>query len=394
MTDDARHWVWTRSRTTGNARLVLLAIADKVPDTACVTRISTDDLCSQLNASLPEVQSAVSSAIKSGELVEIEPATAALPAKYWMPLAANYQQPSPRDRPVPRKREGSMGYQLRRDLRLALGPDIKGLQRAVALEIADDANDNTRESLVTVEVLAQWTAAGSTDVIRTMLKRLSAAGWEFRVPIGKGKDGRLIFAVPGVRTTFRVPEFTVEGVTVVPPKEEPTFPHGVTVVPPRGAEGGTTVPSEGTVVPSQGTHVPPFPSPPHSPHVDTKDSPGAEQHLEAFGAFWLTYPKKKAREEAKRAWIAAINRGAKPEHIVKAAQAYARERAQQDPKFTKYPATWLNKGCYDDEPDPVPSGLPQLRSINGTNGQTLTGTDAKVAGWFAISQQLAQGDPA
>lgn len=79
--------------------------------------------------------------------------------------------------------------------------------------------------------------------------------------------------------------------------------------------------------------------------------PEPEHHLEAFGAFWLTYPKKKAREEAKKAWIAAIERGADPQRVVTAAKAYAHERASEEPKYTKYPATWLNKGCYDDEPD-------------------------------------------
>jgi len=87
------------------------------------------------------------------------------------------------------------------------------------------------------------------------------------------------------------------------------------------------------------------------------------QYLDQFGAFWLTYPKKKAREEAKKAWIAAIERGADPQHIVAASTTYARERAGEDPKYTKYPATWLNKGCYDDEPDPV--GRPQLRAVSG-----------------------------
>lgn len=98
--------------------------------------------------------------------------------------------------------------------------------------------------------------------------------------------------------------------------------------------------------------------------VQTKSgSEKTEQHLRAFGAFWTNYPKKKAREEAKKAWIAAIERGAEPQHIVDAAQAYARERFGQEPKYTKYPATWLNKGCYDDEPDPQPG--PQLRAVAG-----------------------------
>jgi hypothetical protein len=49
--------------------------------------------------------------------------------------------------------------------------------------------------------------------------------------------------------------------------------------------------------------------------------------------------------------------------MVDRAQAYARERAGEDPTFTKYPATWLNKGCYDDEPDQP--ARPQLRAVAG-----------------------------
>ena len=121
----------------------------------------------------------------------------------------------------------------------------------------------------------------------------------------------------------------------------------------------------------------PYPSDPSDPSRGSKSSPAAgsssskqaaaktEPHLDAFGAFWFSYPKKKAREEAKKAWIAAIERGADPARIVAAATAYAHERKGQDPQYTKYPATWLNKGCYDDEPDPAappatnPNGIPQ-----------------------------------
>jgi len=85
-----------------------------------------------------------------------------------------------------------------------------------------------------------------------------------------------------------------------------------------------------------------------------------DHHLKAFGAFWSNYPKKRDREEAKKAWIAAIERGVEPKHMVDAAQAYARERAGKDPQYTKYPANWLNKGCYDDEPD-----RPPLRAVSG-----------------------------
>jgi len=95
------------------------------------------------------------------------------------------------------------------------------------------------------------------------------------------------------------------------------------------------------------------------------DEPTGDLHLEAFGAFWLTYPKRKAKEEARKAWIAAIKRGADPKQIVAAAKDYAHERKDQDAKYTKYPATWLNKGCYDDEPDPqpAPGSRPKLRAV-------------------------------
>jgi hypothetical protein len=258
---------------------------------------------------------------------------------------------------------------------------VTGLQRAVALEIADDANEETRKSWAALEDLARWTGAKDTSVVRNALKRLAAAGWEFRIPIGKGKDGRALYAVPGVRMTFLVPPF--EGVAVAPPfgpEGEQGLPLGGAGATPSGAKGGAGAHSEGAVAPSEGAVATPFSSYPSAPSTDKDSSPSAakpkkptapkaDHHLEAFGAFWLVYPKKRAREEAKKAWCQAIERGADPQRIVDAATSYARERASEDPKYTKYPATWLNKGCYDDEPD-VPSGQrPPLRAVAGGNSQ-------------------------
>ncbi|MFE1192885.1 hypothetical protein ACFW6E_08800 [Streptomyces olivaceoviridis] len=140
---------------------------------------------------------------------------------------------------------------------------------------------------------------------------------------------------------------------------------------------GTSVPAGQMTIPAAHTDVP-LSDVPHAGTSREEDgetntgkktfsslrsTPTEDHHLEAFGAFWTVYPKKRAREEARKAWIAAIERGADPQHIVTAAQAYARERFNQDPKYTKYPATWLNKGCYDDEPDPQPG--PHLRAVSG-----------------------------
>ncbi|WP_159393727.1 hypothetical protein [Streptomyces albus] len=162
-----------------------------------------------------------------------------------------------------------MGSELRRQLREALGPHIKGLQRAVALEIADDARwddawnfspENGRRSKARLSDLVRWTAAKDERAVREMLRRLAAAGWEFRIPIGKGKDGRPLYAVPGTAMQFRVPDFV--GPTVVGPTEQ-----GPTVVGPTGDEGPTVV-AQGPTVVAQGPTVvgPPSLSSPTSPN--------------------------------------------------------------------------------------------------------------------------------
>lgn len=172
-----------------------------------------------------------------------------------------------------------MGYELRRQLREALGPDITGLQRAVALEIADDANERTRRSWAALEDLARWTGAKDGSVVRNALKRLAAAGWEFRVPIGKGKDGRALYAVPGTRMTFLVPHF--EGGARATPygdKGERGLPVGGAGATPQTPQGGATAPSEGAVAPSEGAVAPPFSSDSSDPSkkLASQQPPAAE----------------------------------------------------------------------------------------------------------------------
>lgn len=196
-----------------------------------------------------------------------------------------------------------MGSELRRQLREALGPDIKGLQRAVALELADDARWDDewnydavkgRRSKARLSDLVRWTAAKDELSVREMLRRLSVAGWEFRLPIGKGKDGRLLYAVPGVAMQFRVPDFDVpavegfsnEGVATAGPEQGPTTvgpidptsvgpsDQGPTVV----GEGPTTV-GEGPTVVGEGPTVVGSPSL-VSPCSSRKESPSTSSVAE------------------------------------------------------------------------------------------------------------------
>jgi hypothetical protein len=90
-----------------------------------------------------------------------------------------------------------------------------------------------------------------------------------------------------------------------------------------------------------------------------------DSHLEAFGAFWVNYPKKLDMGKAKAEWIKAVGRGVEPARIVSAAQAYARAKAGTEQQFISYPANWLRNERYHDEyaPTPEPNGRPQLRAV-------------------------------
>ncbi len=86
------HWVWNRSRTKGNVRLVMLAVADKAPGADCATHIGMTELIQRLNASRSTVQVALDKALASGELCELEPARGSRPARYQLPLAVGHSQ--------------------------------------------------------------------------------------------------------------------------------------------------------------------------------------------------------------------------------------------------------------------------------------------------------------
>lgn len=70
--------------------------------------------------------------------------------------------------------------------------------------------------------------------------------------------------------------------------------------------------------------------------------------MDKFGEVWLLYPRSVQQEKAKRAWRAAMERGADPQHIVDRTVEYARSREDEDENYTPYLATWLDAGSYDD----------------------------------------------
>ena len=126
------------------------------------------------------------------------------------------------------------------------------------------------------------------------------------------------------------------------------------------ADGVTSTSQEGR----RGRH----PNQKDEPRAEPKDSYGArsstraaagdeerDYHWPAFAEFWVCYPRPMKPEKTKQAWRDALDRGADPDHIVKAAKAYAYARQGEDPQYTPYSATWLNDGSYDDPIESAPA---------------------------------------
>lgn len=108
----------------------------------------------------------------------------------------------------------------------------------------------------------------------------------------------------------------------------------------KGAEYGS---KGGRPPKATGENKPPLKPPPSSsasssPSASTK---GLNGHANDFNEFWQAYPLHIGRPKAEQAFAKALER-ADVSLIVAGARHYANTRKDQDKKFTKHPATWLN----------------------------------------------------
>ena len=351
-----------------------------------------------------------------------------------------------------------MSSELRRQLRVALGPAITGLQRAVALEIADDArwDDNWdydavkgRRSRAKLSELALWTGAKDTNVVRNAIKRLSTAGWEFRIAIGKDKHGNPVYGVPGKAMTFRVPDFdppsvatTPEGVATATPYGEAGAtpePEGVATATPRESEGypyGEQGLPLGVAVATPPSLVSPCSSPKESPSssvaedssvvtdtVTVADEGGGGGDSESRSiaemiAAALDYrgqqPTKKQQQTLTDRLAAALDGGWTVDGLAeylalkgKVDSAYALyayrlkadvlpEPAQPDPygrDRNGFPTAESGSVADLFRDDPADGGMwARAAARADARSQPLVGTDARVQGWLDLSRQLAAED--
>jgi hypothetical protein len=78
---------------------------------------------------------------------------------------------------------------------------------------------------------------------------------------------------------------------------------------------------------------------------------------EGFDDWYAVYPRKKSRADAQRAFAKTTSLIALPA-LMEKTKAFAagwKDKPEAERKFIPYPASWLNKGGYDDEPDVKPA---------------------------------------
>jgi len=89
-------------------------------------------------------------------------------------------------------------------------------------------------------------------------------------------------------------------------------------------------------------------------HPDVEEDPPKRQYPVLFDEFYAAYPKHVGKDDALKAWLQAQRRASKAE-ILAGAQRYAADPNLPERKMIPYPATWLRRGGWDDDPCDPPS---------------------------------------
>ena len=81
--------------------------------------------------------------------------------------------------------------------------------------------------------------------------------------------------------------------------------------------------------------------------VQEQDNAREIEYAAAFEDFWLLYPRRVAKKDAKAAW--AKMREADRRASLVACVAWRRVWSMSEPEYLPYPATWLNGERWEDE---------------------------------------------
>lgn len=97
---------------------------------------------------------------------------------------------------------------------------------------------------------------------------------------------------------------------------------------------------------------------PDAPLIETEDIETLRAPKEpraTFNHFYMAYPRKVGKEAARRAFEKAA-KTTDPQLIVEGARRYASDPNLPEKRFIPHPATWLNAGRWEDEPEAARAG--------------------------------------
>jgi len=97
------------------------------------------------------------------------------------------------------------------------------------------------------------------------------------------------------------------------------------------------------------------------PSIKTEDTLVSD----LFENFWEVYPRRIAKEPARKAWKTAI-KTVDPEVIISSAGRYATSVANSEPRFIAHPSTWLNGKRWEDDAEQQVDTAP----VSPTKGMT------------------------
>ena len=189
--------------------------------------------------------------------------------------------------------------------------DLPTSEKMVLLVIADHADDEGRNAWPSVSTIARKASVSERQAQR-LIKQLTKVGLvEVETQAGGVRE---------MRDDRRPNRYSVllDGVTSTSP--------GAVVRGDMGDANGVT---------------------PMSPKPSLEPSNSYLSVPDRFDEFWQTYPSRKAKGAAVRAWKAALKK-ADADTLIAAAAAYARD-PKRDPEFTAHASTWLNQERWLDE---------------------------------------------
>ncbi|CAA2107128.1 helix-turn-helix domain-containing protein [Variovorax paradoxus] len=266
-----------------------------------------------------------------------------------------------------------------------------GMERLLALAMADHASDDGRRIWPSVDELARKTMQSRSSVQR-QIRRMVATGWLIQVKTATGR--------PGVTNEYRICPEWIEGgevpspetgVNLTPLVDEPpakVIHTGVNLTPLEKPERGVTAAERGVTRDERGvTAMTPESSEPSMNHTPLPPGGGAT----GFDELFSIYPNHDNRRKAERRYLRLLPNAALQQTMRSAieAQRLSKRWTKDGGEFVPEFATWLRNERWLDEPRAVAPAA-------GPWHETRQGIDAKarelgIAAWDEAAFNLGRG---